>query len=84
MIILKQQENKRIYDVLWSENEVNLGTFEQDVDGYFYYWPKEKPGSWASYSLRLIADELDKINKEWDEEIKKYFDEQNKSEQITN
>ena len=48
-----------------------LGTFERDVDGYFYFWRNEKlTGCDSSYVLRGIADKLDEVNKEWDKHLK--------------
>lgn len=48
-------------------NNKSVGEFIRDVDGYFYYWPNPSlKGSWNSNALKLIADELDKINKEYE------------------
>lgn len=45
-------------------NNKSVGEFIRDVDGYFYYWPNPSlKGSWNSNALKLIADELDNINK---------------------
>lgn len=41
-------------------------------DGFYYYWPKGK-GAIPAYQLRLLADELDKRNKEWNDRINEYF-----------
>ena len=51
-----------------------LGTFERDVDGYFYFWRNEKlTGCDSSYVLRGIADKLDEVNKEWNEHLISIF-----------
>lgn len=51
-----------------------LGTFEMDVDGYFYFWRNEKlTGCDPSYVLRGIADKLDEVNKEWNERLISIF-----------
>lgn len=48
-----------------------LGTFEMDVDGYFYFWRNEKlKGCDTSNILRDIADKLDEVNREWNEHLK--------------
>ena len=48
-----------------------LGTFERDVDGYFYFWCNEKlTGCYSSNILRGVADKLDEVNKKWDEYLK--------------
>jgi hypothetical protein len=55
-------------------NTVHLGKIIKDVDGFYYFWIKEGSyGSWNSYSLRLIADKLDQINKRWNNNINEYF-----------
>lgn len=46
-------------------------TFE---DGFVYYWATGQ-GGFSSWQLRVIADELDKRNKSWQENISKYFEE---------
>ena len=56
---------------LYTEKGKVLGTFEMDVDGYFYFWRNEKlTGCDSSYVLRDIADKLDEVNKKWDEHLK--------------
>lgn len=47
--------------------------FVFDVDGFVYYWP-DGNGHYASHNLREIADELDKMNKPWQDRIDEYFD----------
>lgn len=42
-----------------------LVTFE---DGYKYFWPV-RTGAFSSHNLRDIADQLDELNKAWDEEV---------------
>lgn len=42
--------------------------FGTDVDGFVYYWP-DGGGSYSAYHLRMIADELDLRNAEWEEII---------------
>lgn len=48
--------------------EVAEKDFVTDVDGYVYWWPTGG-GHWASYALRIVADELDRRNAPWDEII---------------
>jgi len=48
-----------------------LGDFVRDVDGFFYYWPSEDGGCWSAWTLRLIANELEELNADWN----KYIDE---------
>jgi hypothetical protein len=50
-----------------------IGKFIMQDDGYYGYYTTETSGYWSSYALRGIADALDKINEEWDEQIKKHL-----------
>lgn len=43
-------------------------------DGYYIYWPTGNGGAYDANCLRIIADELDRLNEPWDAEIKAYFD----------
>lgn len=48
--------------------------FVKDVDGFVYWRPAcEHGGHLAGYQLRILADELDRRNKAWEEEIDRYF-----------
>lgn len=48
-----------------------------DESGFYIFWPTGERGGLTAPSLRVIADRLDEINKPWEEEVHKYF-EQNK------
>lgn len=52
-------------------NKKRLGEFIVQDDGFFGFHTSEPSGYWSSYALRLIADKLDEMNKEWDEQVKK-------------
>ena len=59
---------------LHTDKGIILGTFERDVDGYFYFWRNEKLTVCdSSYVLRGIADKLDEVNKEWNERLISIF-----------
>lgn len=59
---------------LCTERGKVLGTFERDVDGYFYFWRNEDiKGCDSSDLLRRIADKLDEVNKEWNERLISIF-----------
>jgi hypothetical protein len=51
-------------------NKKEIGVFALENDGYYGFYPSSA-GYWSSYALRLIADKLDELNKEWDEYINK-------------
>ena len=45
-----------------------------DVDGFRYFWPEGyNGGCFSAAALRVIADELDRMNKPHQDEIDKYF-----------
>lgn len=68
------QDSGDYLSACWS-NGVHLGDFVMDVDGYYGWWPlRGKTGSWPSYALRMIADKLDELNAEWDNEVRSYFE----------
>ena len=52
-----------------------LGEVYREVDGYYVFIFKEGSRScWSEYTLRLVADALEDLNKGWDEQIKKHFE----------
>jgi hypothetical protein len=70
--LLLKKENETKYSVYYKQNMIYIGAFEMDVDGYYHFWLKTfNTGSWCSYELRMIADALDKVNKPYDDYIKK-------------
>ena len=38
-------------------------------DGYYYFLPLPEPGALAPYVLRAIAELLDELNKDWNDEV---------------
>jgi hypothetical protein len=48
-----------------------LSDIETGDDGYKCWWPLHGSGSLNAIDLRIIADYLDELNKEWDEEVQK-------------
>lgn len=40
-------------------------------DGYRVFWPDHRRGFLDAFALRVIADELDRLNKDWDEQVKR-------------
>jgi hypothetical protein len=71
---MKTQEEDGILFVL-ADNGKAIGRFEQDVDGYFYFWEEvELDGCWTAHNLRQIADLLDKINEPYDKQVNEFFE----------
>ena len=44
--------------------------------GYYVFWPTRLRGYFCAAELRVIADEIDKMNADWDAEVNDYFDSQ--------
>lgn len=42
-------------------------------DGYYYFFPERNVGAISSHELRILADILDDMNKEWNETVETYF-----------
>jgi hypothetical protein len=57
-------------------NNKGIGHYILDVDGYYYFWFNHDltRGSWSSYALRIISDQMDSLNKEHDDRVRKYFE----------
>ena len=65
-------------------NGVYIGDFLKKEDGYFDFWPDQKGGFWPSYMLRALAEKLDELNKPWDDDINKFFAEQEENNEPRN
>jgi hypothetical protein len=64
--------NDHYHKVLFGERLI--GYFIMDVDGYYYFDYVTTPnGLWTSYSLRMVADLLEEMNKPYDDNVKEYF-----------
>lgn len=70
MDIFYQKITEHKYNIV-TYNYKLIGELIKDVDGYFYFWPEDNNGAWASHNLRELADKLDELNKEWDEQVTK-------------
>jgi hypothetical protein len=60
----KQSEND--YLIVF-ENGICLGHLLKEVDGYFVYYPETRGGFMESWIMRIIADKMDDLNRDWDE-----------------
>jgi len=72
MIEISPSKNKT-FDVKVKSSGKQLGTFQIDVNGYYYFHPLNNDGVWSSDALIEIGKELAKLNEEFDEVLK--FDE---------
>jgi len=49
-----------------------LGDILKEVDGYYVWWPQDGVGGfWTDNVLREIADCLQKLNAEWDNQVRR-------------
>ena len=70
MITLKPKINSRAFDFYWT-NGAHIGYAYIEVDGYYtFMFAHHRNGNWDAHVLRAIADKLDELNKDWDEEVK--------------
>jgi hypothetical protein len=58
-----------------------MGDIDMDIDGYYKYWPVQKAGYWDAPPLRQVANILDNLNREWDEELLATLDELNRKQE---
>jgi hypothetical protein len=68
--LLKTESASR-YEVYF--NKQHLGYFYLEADGFYVFIPKGNIGYWTEFSLRMIADKLEELNKKYNEEIELYF-----------
>ena len=66
--------NDQKYQVIY-DNGVYIGDLLVEVDGFFVYYPIQNGGAWESHVMRAIADKLDELNKPWQQQIDKHFNE---------
>ena len=60
--------DKGVYELLI--NNKSIGEYILDVDGYYYYWPNPSlKGSWNSNALNIISEQLDLLNKKWEDQV---------------
>ncbi len=70
MSIIYQKIDKQKYNMRTINGKL-IGELIMDVDGYFYFWPTDNNGAWASNHLRELANKLDELNKEWNKQVEK-------------
>lgn len=56
-----------------SSGKVHIGDFEREVDGYYVFVPINNGSSWNAWIMRAVADKLDELNREWDEQVSTHF-----------
>jgi len=70
LTIIKKTEI--LYNV-YTINGVALGTFEKEIDGYFYFVKNSLDNGmvWSSELLRELANALEKLNKNYNTSVSK-------------
>ena len=55
---------------VYYHNGCLVGEFLISEDGYYNWWPTDRPGYLTSNNLKEIAKELDELNREWDADVR--------------
>lgn len=64
----RERERERVIQAAKERGEFGLAE-----DGFTYWWPSPNGGFLASHHLRILADELDRLNEPWRKEIETFF-----------
>ena len=56
-----------VYSVTY--NKVDVGELYQEIDGYYVWDPADLQGYLSAWFLRDIANKLDDLNRDWNEEL---------------
>jgi hypothetical protein len=68
---MNEETKKRIIEKLDKDNSL------QPLDcGYLHFWPASWQGAFSADALRVIADELDRRNADWDKKFRDQSEEQ--------
>jgi len=70
---LHKTESPYRYEVYFGMS--HLGYFYTEIDGFWVFKVKQQ-GYWNEFSLRMIADKLEEMNKPYNEEIELHFENQ--------
>ncbi len=63
------------YVVLYT-NGCNMGEILMGEDGYYAYWAVQRQGYQEAWTMRAVADKLDELNAEWDEQVRSMGEEE--------
>lgn len=64
-------------------DRVTKRDFVTNEAGDEVFWPTDNRGYYDSFTLRTIADELDKMNGPWNDRIEEYFETQEEADKDT-
>ena len=68
--ITLSKRNPHSYSVSWQHGP-EIGRFIQSDDGLFYFSSNTAHGLWSSHSLREISEELDRINRPFEQQMER-------------
>ena len=70
------------FDYKIEVNNISIGVFYKEVDGFYYYEPTTNGGAYSEELLGALLFELQKLNAKWKKEINQYFDNELKKDQV--
>lgn len=70
MNLVKVLDTENAKEFVFS-NGVVIGTSYREIDGYYVFLPAQGKGFWSSYIMKMIAERLDELNKDWDTQLRK-------------
>ena len=70
-MIKVEQVNKHEYKVS-AYNNVDMGIFYQEIDGYFVWLPIQRGGYLPAEMLLAIGNKLVELNAPWDAQVQAY------------
>ncbi len=66
------KNNEHSYDIINSVNKRVLGNAVMDIDGNYYFsFDCNLSGNWSSDNLKQISKVLDKLNSDYENNVKK-------------
>jgi hypothetical protein len=66
------KNNEHSYDIINSINKRVLGNAVMYIDGNYYFsFDCNSPGNWSSDNLKQISKVLDKLNSDYENNVKK-------------
>jgi len=63
--------NNGAYRVHYGGSSEHLGLIYKEVDGFYVFNVRNNNGFWDAYIMRLIADKLDEMNKDYADLVNK-------------
>ena len=73
--MLTYTQRGHIYEIRVESNNILVGEFVPDIDGYHYFIPSEhsSKGYWNDWVLIELGTKLQEINQEWLKKLDNYI-----------